>query len=192
MNKALVLASASPRRKDLLTQMGFKFNIIVSDVDESIGPGIQPFQAVEALALSKAMEVSAKLEEGLVIGADTIVVFENEVLGKPSNEQDAKRMLAALSGNKHQVLTGVAVVDVVSGQRIVTHEKTEVEFRLIDNQEIENYIKTGEPMDKAGSYAIQGRGALFVKKITGCYFNVVGLPIYKLGSMLKEFDVNAL
>ena len=192
MNKALVLASASPRRKDLLTQMGFEFDIIVSDVEESIGPGLQPHEAVEALALSKAMEVSTKIKEGLVIGADTIVVFENEILGKPSNEEEAKRMLTILSGQTHQVLTGIAVIDVDSGQRKVTHEKTKVEFRLINVQEIENYIKTGEPMGKAGSYAIQGQGALFVQKITGCYFNVVGLPIYKLGTVLKEFNVNAL
>jgi len=192
MKKKIILASASPRRKDLLKQIGLEFSIIVSDAEEIIARDKQPNEVVEELAFLKAFDVSQKISNGLVIGADTIVVFADKILGKPSNKKEAKEMLQQLSGKTHQVLTGVAIIDVLNNQQYIFHETTDVTFRSLESKEIDNYIFSGEPMDKAGSYGAQGIGALFVQKIDGCYFNVVGLPIHRLALALKEFGVTVL
>ena len=187
MNK-FVLASASPRRRELLENIGLEFDIVVSSADESvIERNIPPELLVKELAVLKATE-TAKYIEGKkhIIAADTIVVFEGAVLEKPKDEEDAKRMLMALSGKKHDVYTGVCVLRTEDNMLLAKCEKTRVEFKELSEETITNYIKTGEPMDKAGAYGIQGLGALLIKGIEGDYFNVVGLPLGLLSDILKE------
>ena len=186
----IILASQSPRRRELLSQMGLKgFKITSPDVDEDVDENLHPSLVVEELSLRKAKAVAEHAdEEDLIIAADTVVALEGTVLGKPADEGDAFSILSALSGNRHYVYTGVTVIQ---GEKVVTqHEVTT--FRDIDPQEIDNYIATGEPMDKAGAYGIQGLGALFISGIDGDYFNVMGLPIYRLGRILAEFDLDLL
>lgn len=184
----IILASKSPRRKELLEQMGLKFSVRSKDVPE-LFTGETPEESVSELALKKALAVAKDLTNGLVIGADTVVVLEDRVLGKPESPLHAQEMLLALSGKKHQVLTGVAVVDVASGNYLCNWEMTDVFFRHLTNHTIESYVESKEPMDKAGAYGIQGKGGLLVSRIEGCYFNVVGLPIGKLAEMLEEFKI---
>ena len=188
----IILASQSPRRRELLTQMGLKgFKVTSPDVDEDVDENLHPSLVVEELSLRKARAVAANADEDdLIIAADTVVALEGTVLGKPVDEGDAFSILSALSGNRHYVYTGITVMQ---GEKVVTrHEVTTVTFRELDPQEIDNYIATGEPMDKAGAYGIQGLGALFISGIDGDYFNVMGLPIYRLGRVLAEFDLDLL
>lgn len=189
---AIILASQSPRRRELLQQMGLtEFEIIPAVGEETADPSLPPEQLVEQLALHKAAEVVAKCgEEDVVIGADTIVVLDGRVLGKPQDQADAQRMLASLSGRRHTVYTGVTVIR--GERRMVSHEATQVCFRSLTEEEILHYIATGEPMDKAGAYGIQGRGALLVDSIQGDFYNVVGLPVCRLGGMLAEFGICCL
>lgn len=190
----IVLASASPRRAELLKNIGLEFSITPDDSEEISTPGLDPAETVKELARNKASNVAERIrnsgglggEEALVIGADTVVVLSGEILGKPKDEADAERTLRRLSGNRHEVYTGVSVIDTFSGREVCDHEATVVEFRDISDEEIAAYIRTGEPMDKAGAYGIQNLGALFVKRIEGDYFNVVGLPLCKLGMILKK------
>ena len=190
--KSIVLASASPRRSDLLRQIGVDFRVLPSNIEEMLPHGMHPGEAVEELALKKALSVSENLKDGsLVIGEDTIVV-KDDILGKPSDEYDALRMLHILEGDMHEVLTGVAIVDLSTMEYIKGHEKTKVFMKNLTDEKIKAYIDTGEPMDKAGAYGIQGKGALLVEKIEGCYFNVVGLPLGKLSEMLEYFGVKVL
>ncbi|HEX9062463.1 MAG TPA: Maf family protein [Clostridia bacterium] len=190
--KSIVLASASPRRSDLLRQIGVDFRVLPSNIEEVLPPGMHPGEAVEELALKKALSVSENLKDGsLVIGADTIVV-KDTILGKPCDEHDALRMLHTLEGDSHEVLTGVAVVDLSTMKYIKGFEKTKVFMKSLTDEKIKAYIDTGEPMDKAGAYGIQGKGALLVEKIEGCYFNVVGLPLGKLSEMLEYFGVKVM
>ncbi len=197
----IVLASASPRRAELLKNIGLEFSVRPDDSEEISTPGLDPAETVKELARNKASNVAGKIrnagglgdEEVLVIGADTVVVLSGEILGKPKDEADAERTLRRLSGNRHEVYTGVSVIDTFSGREVCDHEATVVEFRDISDEEIAAYIRTGEPMDKAGAYGIQNLGALFVKRIEGDYFNVVGLPLCKLGMILKkEFGVRLI
>ncbi|MBM3240504.1 septum formation inhibitor Maf [Candidatus Poribacteria bacterium] len=183
----LILASASPRREQLLKQIGLEFEVMPSDFDESRVCMNNPAETAERAALEKARAVAKKLIEGIVIGADTIVVHENEVMGKPKDQSDAIKMLKRLSGKKHEVITGVALVNARNNREYVWSEKTSVWFRQLSNIEIKKYVESGQPMDKAGAYGIQGRAAAFVKKINGCYFNVVGLPLASLVENLKRF-----
>jgi len=192
MMKKLVLASASPRRRELLKQIGLVFRTLVSPVDETPPTGLSPFELVELLAVRKAMAVARTLEEGIVIGADTVVVWRGEVLGKPSGAVEAMEMLRRLQSDVHEVYTGVAVVDTGTGRVLADHEKTRVFFRAVEEEEIRRYVATGEPLDKAGAYAIQGLAAVFVKGLEGCYTNVVGLPLARLAGMLKQFGYNVL
>lgn len=185
----IILASASPRRRELMENLGLSFQVHSADVDESIQPGSAPEEAVRRLALKKAHEVAHQYTEGLVIGSDTIVVLDDVIWGKPTDDEDALQMLMALQGKTHAVYSGVAVVDAATGKNISGSEKTLVSFRTIDEAEIRRYIATGEPAGKAGAYAIQGLGAVFVKEIQGDYFNVVGLPLFQLSSMLKTFGL---
>lgn len=181
----LVLASISPRRKKILEDLGFEFEVVPADLDESFSNGESFRSHVKRIALLKAQSVSRKMVGKRVIAADTVVVLDGEVMGKPINREDSLRMLKSLSGRKHQVATGLAVVDPVAGE-FVECEVTDVYFREIEDWEMERYISTGEPMDKAGAYAIQGYASAFVERIDGCFFNVVGLPVGLLFKMLKS------
>lgn len=190
---ALILASKSPRRRELLAQMGLTdFEIHPAVGEELAEPGLTPPELVQALALHKAREVAEKFAHpgDLVIGADTIVVLNDQVLGKPHDEAHALEMLTALSGREHHVYTGVAVLQ--DGRELPQVEDTAVWFRDASQAELNRYIATGEPMDKAGAYGIQGRGGLLVSRIEGDYTNVVGLPIVRLASMLAQFGVTVL
>lgn len=188
---AMILASQSPRRRELLGQMGFSFTVRPAKGEELPHPELTPAQLVEELARQKALEVSAEAaSDDVVVAADTVVAIDRKVLGKPHDKAQAAEMLSALSGREHTVYTGVAVK---RGETLlVEHEATQVRFRPLTEREIDLYIQTGEPMDKAGSYGIQGCGALLVEGIRGDYFNVVGLPICRLGRMLAQVGEDAL
>lgn len=178
----LILASQSPRRRELLSLLGYPFRVQVASVDETM-EALPIEQAVARLSYRKAAAVGAEADQ-VVIGADTVVVLDGAVLGKPRDEEDATRMLRSLSGKTHRVMTGVCVL---KGERMLTHtEVTEVTFRPLTDREIESYVATKEPMDKAGAYGIQGGAARFVEGIKGDYFNVVGLPVCSLGLMLEK------
>jgi septum formation protein len=185
----LVLASASPRRQELLRNAGFEFTVQPADVDETMHPGESAKAMVERLAREKAETVLRSLggKKQVVIGADTTVVAGKEVLAKPADERDAARMLRLLSGRSHQVITGVCLAG--PGFAEVRSESTTVFFERLSAKEIEAYIATGEPMDKAGAYAIQGYASRWIPRIEGDYFNVVGLPVALLVRMLKEHRV---
>jgi len=190
---AIILASSSPRRSELLSQAGIPFTVMPGEVDEEKAElSGTPEQKTEQLAYLKAMDVAKKVQKGLVLGADTIVVCDGEIFGKPADEEDAVRMLESLSGREHLVITGIALADAESGKVAIGHETTKVKFSPITSENIKAYIRTGEPFGKAGAYAVQGRGALFVEGIDGCYSNVVGLPLFRLGKVLCEFGKNAI
>lgn len=190
--KPLILASASPRRAALLRQVGIPFTVAAGDLPEEVQADIalSPEERVRALALAKAGAVARRqLDGALVLGADTLVFCRGEILGKPRDSTAARRMLAALSGGEHSVFTGLALVEVATGRTVSDWEETRVWMRALEAELIEAYIATGEPMDKAGAYGIQGKAALFVKKIAGCYFNVVGLPLSRLYFLLSCLGV---
>ncbi|MHB9095684.1 MAG: Maf family protein [Eubacteriales bacterium] len=190
--KKVILASASPRRQELLRQIGIPFEVKVKNVDETVPEGL-PFQdAVCELAYRKAIGIAAFEREGIVIGADTVVVHRGLILGKPAGISDAVQTLRNLSGSDHQVITGFCVIEAATGKVVKASETTRVFFRRLTDSEIQAYVSSGEPMDKAGSYGIQGLGAVLVDHIRGCYFNVVGLPLSKLAWVLKEFGVEVL
>ncbi|NLY29977.1 MAG: septum formation inhibitor Maf [Firmicutes bacterium] len=189
----LVLASQSPRRQELLTALGVDFTVIPAEVDENLIHEESPEALAEALAYAKARWVADRAAEAVVVAADTIVLLDSgEVLGKPQGREEAARMLSRLSGQGHRVVTGVAIIDTQTCRSKVFHETTRVFFRTLSDQEIERYVATGEPLDKAGAYGIQGKGALLVERIEGCYFNVVGFPLARLGQVLTEFGVSLL
>jgi septum formation protein len=184
----LILASQSPRRKILLKQIGLKFRVIKSNVEEIISPRQSPGENAQRIALEKATDVASRLRKGIVIGADTIVVLDHHVLGKPNSKDDAKRMLKILSGREHSVFTGFALIDVESKNKVVGVEETKVRFRRLEEQEISAYVDSGSPMDKAGSYGIQDDfGAVFVQKVNGCFYNVVGFPLARFYSTYQRF-----
>ncbi len=184
----MILASASPRRRELLSQIGIEHEVIPSNKDEIL-PKMHPAKAAEALSRGKALDVAKDIDDkAVIIGADTVVAYAGEILGKPKNEEDAFRMLHMLQGEEHEVYTGVTFVVKESGQEYIESfcESTKVMMYPASEEEIWAYIATGEPMDKAGAYGIQGRAAAFVKKIEGDYNNVVGLPIARLYQILKN------
>lgn len=187
----IVLASQSPRRRQLLGQMGLEFTTQSPEIDEAAFQGRDARDLVQILSREKARWIAGQVDpETLVIGADTVVVRDGEILGKPKGEEEARAMLASLSGRTHQVCTGVTVC---RGDKVLTQvEETQVTFRPLTDQEIRQYVSTGEPMDKAGSYGIQGYGCLLVEGIRGDYFNVVGLPVCRLGRMLARFGIEPL
>ncbi|OCT14930.1 septum formation protein Maf [Paenibacillus pectinilyticus] len=192
----LILASSSPRRQELIQSFGLPYIIRVSDADETVDAKVSPSELVEILSIRKASTVRDMLEaqdqDGIIIGSDTVVVYNDEVLGKPADEQDAFRMLQALQGNTHQVYSGVACVDAETGKQVVSHSVTHVRMKPMSDEQILRYIATGEPKDKAGSYAIQGIGATIVSGIDGDYFTVVGLPLSLLSDLLLTFDIQVL
>jgi septum formation protein len=188
----LILASASPRRVELLKQIGLTFRIIPPNVQEDIAPGMNADEIVMELSRRKAMDVARKVgKDSLVIGADTIVV-KDKVLGKPKDESEAYFMLKELQNSWHDVITGVTLLDNRNLNYITSFEKTQVKMRSLSDDTIKAYIKTGEPMDKAGAYGIQGMGALLIESINGCYFNVVGLPLAKLNTMIENIGIRVL
>lgn len=186
-DRELVLASASPRRAELVERLGIPFRVEPSRYLEQDGDRRgNPARLVEELALAKAKEVSTRLGRGFVLGADTVVVLDGAVLEKPSDPDDARRMLAMLAGRWHEVYTGLALIGADAAQARTAHERTRVKFRSLLPAEIEAYVRTGEPLDKAGAYGIQGFGAALVERVDGCYTNVVGLPLARLVSLLRE------
>jgi len=181
---SVILASQSPRRKELLGLLNIPFTIRVADIDETMDESLPVAQAVAQLSRRKAAAITADSAD-IIIAADTVVVCDDAVLGKPKDEADAYRMLRMLSGRKHQVMTGLTVLQ---GEKVISHtEITDIYFRELSDKEILSYIASGDPMDKAGAYGIQNGAALFVEKVCGDYFNVVGLPVCRLGLILKEF-----
>jgi septum formation protein len=185
----IVLASTSPRRLELLRGLGLRVKVVDSRVRESKFNISDPEKLVKTLALTKAKEVARRVRGGLIIGADTIVVLKGKILGKPKDEEEAKSMLRELSGRTHEVLTGLAVIDASTGKTKVDFVRSRVKFKRLSEGEISNYVVTDKPFDKAGAYSIQEKAGLFVEKIDGCYFNVVGLPLARLAEILKEFNV---
>lgn len=185
--KKIVLASGSPRRKELFAQLDIIPIVWSSDITEKSSTIEKPESVAMSLALQKALVASELFSDSLVIAADTIVVLDGSIMGKPKSEEDAYEMLKALSGRSHEVITGLAIIDSSSGSKVVDYEKTIVTFRNLENERINSYISSGEVLDKAGAYGIQGKGALLVEKLEGCYFNVVGLPLTKLEICLERY-----
>lgn len=185
----IILASKSPRRRELLGKMGLEFSVQAADIDETMNPSLPPKQEVARVSRAKAAAIPADMDT-VVIAADTIVVCQGKILGKPHNQEEARQMLQQLAGKTHQVMTGCAVR---RGDALFHHtEITDVAFRPLADAEIEAYVKTGEPMDKAGAYGIQGLGGLFVQRLSGDYYNVMGLPICALTQMLRQVGVRIL
>lgn len=190
--RTIILASASPRRKELLSLIGLKFRVAVSDYEEDLGLKLKPSELAKYLSLEKARAVAHNYKDALIIAADTFIVFRNYLLGKPHTDSEALRMLILLNGRVHSVVTGYTVLDTRSGKKISRAVETKVWFRKMTIDELGAYVKTGEPLDKAGAYAIQGIGSLIVKKIEGDYFNVIGLPVASLAVTLKKFGIRVL
>jgi septum formation protein len=191
----IVLASNSPRRREILSQLKINFEVVPSSFEETL-INMEPFELVEHFAYMKALDVYEKLksqltEETYILGSDTIV-YCNKIMGKPKSDEDAYQMLKTLSHREHQVISGLSIIQGSTGKTITMHDTTKVWIRELEDREIMNYISSGEPSDKAGAYAIQGLGSLFVEGIQGCYFNVVGLPINKLFEIMKKFGVNLI
>ena len=187
IQERLLLASASPRRKEILENLGFEFEILPSDVDESEVPWSDPVESVKLLAEIKAIDAQKTRPRKTIIAADTIVLCEDRVMGKPASPEDAAEMLGTLSGRMHEVVTGIALIK-LPNTRIIEAESTKVFFRKLSPGEISRYISTREPFDKAGAYAIQGYASAFIDRIEGDYFNVVGLPVARLFSMLRKLE----
>lgn len=191
LKQRLILASQSPRRKFLLQNLGLSFDIIPANIDEDNLPeGITPREVPKYLSQEKAKHVAKKVDgECIIISADTIVAMCDEILNKPTDEADAKRILSKLSGNTHTVFTGVTLINTKTGKMISDVQESQVTFRLLDAKEIDYYISTGSPMDKAGAYGIQDDfGAVFVSRVCGCYYNIVGLPLEMFYRMLREIN----
>ena len=187
----IVLASQSPRRNELLRHAFFSFITEPSEADETLPEGLSPSESVITIAKRKVADVKERVAPGsLIIGADTIVVCDGKILGKPRSEPEAREMLTLLSGRTHTVYTGLVICQ--DDHEETGYESTDVTFRLLTQKEISSYIATGEPMDKAGAYGIQEKGAFLVEKINGDYFNVVGLPLCRLGKMLEAFGITIL
>ncbi|WP_100404993.1 Maf family protein [Bacillus solitudinis] len=186
--KPFILASGSPRRKELLQQALYSFTVEPSQVNEFVNPAYTPSQVVEQLAFQKAEDVLSRHPSAIVLGSDTIVVCDGEILGKPENEQEARKMLSMLSGRVHQVFTGVSIL---SKEKTMTYyQNTDVTLYDLSTKEIDLYIRSKEPFDKAGGYGIQGFGAYLVKEISGDYFTVVGLPLAETMRALTQFDIH--
>lgn len=184
--KNIILASTSPRRRELLTLAGVKFEVLALNVDESVPEGTPPEQAVEMTACKKAMAIVEQHKSSIVIGADTVVVCDGKILGKPKDKNDAVAMLQMLSGREHLVMTGVCIAH--DGKNDIYHAVTKVKFYKLSDKDIRAYVDSGEPMDKAGAYGIQGGGCVLVESIEGDYFNIVGLPVASLCQRLKKLD----
>jgi len=175
--KKLILASASPRRSGLLRMLGLPFDVVPSHVSEVLESPLEPADHVLEISRRKTCAVAQGFQDALVLGADTVVVLDGDILEKPADANDAVRMLTRLSGRTHQVFTGLTLVDTSSGRMLSDVAVTDVRFRLLSPDEVRLYVQTREPMDKAGAYAAQGRAAVFIESVSGCFYNVVGLPL---------------
>jgi septum formation protein len=187
-----VLASASPRREAILSQIGIDFEVIAPNISENIDYKMKPETIAEQLSCKKAQDVALRLNgDAVIIAADTIVIKEGKILGKPSDSHEAFAMIKLLCGGWHTVITGFTIIDKTENNLTrISHEKTEVKMRELSDEDIETYIRSREPFDKAGGYGVQGLGALLVEELRGCYFNVVGLPIVKISKALGEMGIN--
>jgi septum formation protein len=190
--KKIILASASPRRKEILKITGLRFTVCRSDYEEDLGLKLPPHELARFLSRKKAEALSNKYKDAIVIAADTFIVYKSKLLGKPNTEREAVRMLSMLNGKKHAVITGYTILDTGINSKVSSSVETKVFFKKLSNEEISAYARSGEPLDKAGAYAIQGLGAVFVEKIEGDFFNVVGLPLCALTESLKEFGIQVL
>lgn len=187
----IILASASPRRRELLKKTGLAFRVDAGPHEESMRSGLTPRALARYLSYEKAKAVAGKYKNSLIIAADTFIVCRKKILGKPHTADEARRMLDALSGRSHSVITGFTVMDTETNKTISRSVETVVSFRKLSTEDIESYIRTGEPLDKAGAYAVQGAGAALVRKIEGDYFNIVGLPLNDLVRVLRKFGIRA-
>ena len=187
----IILASASPRRKEILENTNVKFKIMASSIEELRLEGESPCQMVMRLAFEKGIDIASRQKSDLVISADTIVVLDNTVLGKPKDEIEARKMITSLSGRTHQVITGISLINLDNNKKIIDYVISNVKFKNLSEEDINDYIRTKESLDKAGAYGIQGYGALLVEEIQGDYFNIVELPISRLSDLLKKyFNIN--
>jgi len=192
MKKRIILASTSARRHFLAEKMGLEFEAVPSDYEEDMTLNLPPAELVMTLALGKAESVAKKYDNGIVIGVDTIVVFNNKKLGKPKDRDDAFNMLKSFSNETQEVYSGIALIDCDSGKKVKDYEITRVKFRELEDSEINAYIDTGEAFGKAGAYAIQELASIFIERVEGCYSNIMGLPVQRLFQNLKKMGVNIL
>ena len=190
--KTIILASGSPRRKELLEKIGLKFEVEPSNYEENTNSKLRPHELAKSLSFEKARTVANKHKNALVIAADTFIVFKGKILGKPYTETEARKMLETISGKPHSVVTGFSIIDTEDKKTVSRSVETKVYIRRLTPSEIDAYVKSREPLDKAGAYAIQGLGSVIVEKIEGDYFNVIGLPLSALTESLKEFGVHVL
>jgi septum formation protein len=189
MTKPVVLASSSPRRRELLEKAGLEFSIDPSETEEKLDGSPEPEELARSISLMKARSAARRHPDSIVIAADTLGVLNGKVLGKPADADHARLMLKQMSGKCHEVLTGFTIIDSGSGKMVSRVVRTKVYFKELSNGQIDKYVETGEPLDKAGAYAIQGLGAALVEKIDGDYFNVVGLPVLELARELEKFGI---
>jgi septum formation protein len=190
--KGIVLASASPRRKEILQKTGLRFRVDPRDYEEEVYSSAAPRRLARVLSLKKAKSVAGRHKDALIIAADTFIVVKGMILGKPHTAKEARRMLRLLNGRKHSVITGFTILDTASDRKVSRSVETKIYFRHLSPEEIDAYIESGEPLDKAGAYAIQGLGAALIRSIEGDYFNVVGLPLSALAEELKKFGIRIL
>ncbi|NCN21905.1 septum formation protein Maf [Candidatus Falkowbacteria bacterium] len=188
----IILASSSPRRKELFEKLRLPFTIEASDYEEDMTLKIPPLKLAKTLSCGKALAVARKHQSGIVIGADTFVVFDNHLLGKPKSEAEAVKMLTKLSGKRVDILTGLTIINIASGKKVSITDITKVYIKKLSKQEIDNYVMSGEPMDKAGAFAIQGLGAVIIKKIEGDFMGAMGLPLFALAKELKKLGIDVL
>lgn len=187
LKKRLILASNSPRRAALLNSLGYRFDIIPPEIEEPINNDILPVDLVQSLALLKAMDVAKRVDNAIIIAADTLIAHGKRIWGKPRDLQDAGRMLSLLSNSEHNIISGICILDKPSEKKILRFGSTYIKMRSITKEEIDEYVKTGEPLDKAGAYAIQGEGRKFVERIEGSYSNAVGLPLEIIQELFNNF-----
>jgi septum formation protein len=190
--RKIILASTSPRRKELFEKLRLPFAIEASDYEEDMTLKMSPVKLVKVLSAGKAMAVAKKHKEGIVIGADTFVVFNNQLFGKPKSKPEAKKMLEKLSGKRVDILTGLTIIDIDFKKKISVTDIAKVYIKKLDTKEIDNYIASGEPMDKAGAFAIQGLGAIIIRKVEGDFMSIMGLPLFILAKELKKLGVSVL
>lgn len=190
MKQKIILASTSPRRKELLRQIGLDFDVVPSDFEEDMSLKLSNKDLAKTLALGKARAAAKKFKKGIVIGADTFVVYDGKRIGKPKDKNDARKMLRTLSGKIMKIYSGLAVIDAHTKKEMLDCEVALVRMSKLSNREIDDYIKTGEPLDKAGAFAIQGIGDVFIEKISRCYSSVIGLPLRSLYKSLRKLGIN--
>lgn len=190
MKQKIILASTSSRRHGLLQQIGLEFEVVPSNYEEDMTLDLPPAELAKTLARGKALDVAERKKSGLIIGVDTFISLDGKKIGKPKDKKDAKRILRMISNRTLKIYSGIAVINAQTKEELLDHVITEVKMRKITDQEIDSYVATGEPLDKAGAFAIQGLGAVFVSRINGCYFNIMGLPLYRLTKNLQKMGVD--